>query len=149
MAEALLFAANNTSPDPEKDRRGCWKRGYIVVVRPDGHTWGRLEDPALNAAPRKFVLIKFPGVSVARVEKYLEAQWDDAGGALLEAVMYRRRLWQIQYAELPLAARNKLATTGILVIGPNGDYTWDQVKGFFMRLDTAARETEVMTAAVA
>lgn len=144
MAEALLFAANNSNPDPVKDRRGCWKRGYLVVVKPDGHAWGREEDPAQNIAPRKFVLLKFPGVSVARVEKYLAAQMDDAGGALLEPVMFRRRLWQIQYAELPLAARQLLSTTGILTIGPTGDYTWDQVKGYFERLDDSTRETEAM-----
>lgn len=145
MAEALLFAANNTHPDPEKDRRGAWKRGYIVVVKPDGHVWGSREDPARNAAPRKFVLIKFPGVSVERVERYLQPQFDDAGGALLEPVVWRRRLWQIQYSELPLAARNKLATEGVLIIGgasvPNADYTWAQVRNFFMRLDDNTRES--------
>jgi hypothetical protein len=142
VAEALFFAGNNTHADATKDRRGCWKRGYIVDVKPDGHVWGRLEDPAQNVAPRKFAILKFPGVSVARVQKYLAAQMDDAGGALLEPVMYRRRLWQVQFSELPAAARNKLTNTGVLVIGPSGDYTWAQVKGFFMRLDTNARETE-------
>jgi hypothetical protein len=141
MAEALLFSANNTNPDPVKDRRGSWKRGYLVVVKPDGWSWGREEDPAQTIAPRTFMLLKFPGVSVASVEKYLAPQLDDAGGILLVPLRYRRRLWQIQYSELPAAARNKLATTGILTIGPSGDYTWAQVKGFFMRLDTNARET--------
>lgn len=145
MAEALLFAANNTHADPEKDRRGCWKRGYIVAVKPDGHTWGREEDPAQTVAPRRFMLIKFPGVSVARVEKYLAQQLDNAGGALLYPQLYQRRLWQVQYSELPPAARQLLSTTGILTIGPTGDYTWTQVKGFFMRLDDNTRETEDMT----
>lgn len=141
MADALLFATNHTHPDPIIDRRGSWKRGYIKDVKPDGFAWGKEEDPA-TANPRLYALLKFPGVSVASFEKYLAAQMDDAGGLLLVPVRYRRRLWQIQYAELPLAARNKLATTGILTIGANGDYTWAQVKGFFMRLDTNARETE-------
>jgi hypothetical protein len=147
MAEALLFAANNTNhEDPAKDLRGSWKRGYLVVVKPDGWSWGREEDPAQTVAPRTFVLLKFPGVSVASVEKYLAAQTDDAGGTLLVAQVVRRRLWQVQYAELPLAARNKLATTGVLTIAPSGgDYTWTQVKGFFMRLDTNARETAELT----
>lgn len=145
MAEALFFAATNTLQDPVEDRRGSWKRGYLVAVKPDGHTWGKEEDPAQTIAPRKFAVLKFPGVSVERIEKYLAAEMDDAGGILLVPVRYRRKLWQIQFAELPLAARNKLATTGILTIGASGDYTWAQVKGFFMRLDTSARETEDLT----
>lgn len=144
MAEALLFADNNTHIDPEKDRRGCWKRGMIVVVMPDGHVWGAREDPAQNPPPRKFVILKFPGVSIARIAKYLTEQTDDAGGTLLIPVRYRRRLWQIQYAELPLAARNQLIATGILTIGPTGDYTWAQVSNFFQRLDTDAREIEAL-----
>jgi hypothetical protein len=146
MAEALLFAANNSNPDPTKDRRGSWKRGYLVTVKPDGWSWGREEDPAQTVAPRTFVLLKFPGVTVAAVEKYLAPQPDDAGGVLLVPATYRRRLWQLQYSELPAVARNKLATTGILTIAPSGgDYTWAQVKGFFMRLDTNARETADLT----
>lgn len=144
MAEILLFAGNNVHPDPTQDRIGSWKRGYAVAVKPDGWTWGAAEDPSQNTAPRKFVLIKFPGVTVARVEKYLTTQTDNAGGVLIVPIPYRRRLWQIQYAELPLAARNILASTGVLTIGAGGDYTWPQVKNFFMRLDTNVRETEDM-----
>lgn len=138
MAEALIFSGNNTHADPVKDRRGCWKRGMIVIVKPDGHVWGREEDPA-TANPRRFAILKFPGVSVARVEKYIAEQLD-AGGAT-----FRRRLWQVQWSELPVAARNKLQNAGVLTIGASGDYTWAQVRDFFMRLDTNARETEALT----
>jgi hypothetical protein len=141
MAEALFFSGNNTHADPVKDRRGCWKRGYIVIVKPDGHVWGAEENPA-TATIRKFAILKFPGVSVARVEKYIVEQFED--GILTP---YRRRLWQIQFSELPQAARNKLTNTGILTIGSQaqgGDYTWAQVRDYFMRLDTNARETEAL-----
>lgn len=147
-AEALVFMGNNTHPDPEKDRRGCWKRGMIVVLKPGGHPWGAREDPALATPPRTFAVLRFQGIALRRLEKYLAEQMDDAGGVLLEPVRYRRRLWQIQHAELPLRARNIIATTGFLTIGPSGDYTWDQVRTYFMRLDTAVRETDDLTGAL-
>jgi len=42
MAELLIRLKNNTNADPVKDRM-CYKRGDIVVVKPDGHHWGRAE----------------------------------------------------------------------------------------------------------
>jgi len=42
MAELLIRLKNNTHSDPAKDRM-CYKRGDIVVVKPDGHHWGRAE----------------------------------------------------------------------------------------------------------
>lgn len=66
MAELLVKAVDATHADPEKDRRGCYKRGDVVVVREDGHAWGRKE-----GAP-KFRVVKVPGVPAARL-RYLEA----------------------------------------------------------------------------
>lgn len=145
MAEALFFAGNNSHLDAEKDRRGCWKRGYVVIVKPDGHVWGIEESPAtatrMANGNLRFSIVKFPGISVARIEKYLAEQLDVVTGGT-----FRRRLWQLQWAELPQQARNKLAA-GTLVIGSQaqgGDYTWAQVRDYFMRLDTNARETEAL-----
>lgn len=135
--------ANNTNADPIKDRRGCWKRGMIVAVLPDGAAWGG-DHPSLNAAPRKFALLRFPGVSVARISKYMAEQFDDAGGTLPVPERFRRRLWQIQHAELPQVARDIIAQTGMLTIGPEGDFTWAQVRNFFQRLDDNTRETEAL-----
>jgi hypothetical protein len=143
MCEALVMAVNKTHPDTDKDRRGCYKRGMVVVVMPDGHAWGKEESPS-TANPRVFAVLKFPGVSVARVQKYIIPQFENG---VLDPP-YRRRLWQVQWAELPQAARNKLANVGVLVIGSQaqgGDYTWAQVRDYFMRLDTNARETEALT----
>jgi len=42
MAELLIRLKNNTHVDPVKDRM-CYKQGDIVVVKPDGHQWGRAE----------------------------------------------------------------------------------------------------------
>jgi len=42
MAELLIRLKNNTHVDLAGDRM-CYKSGDIVVVKPDGHRWGRAE----------------------------------------------------------------------------------------------------------
>ena len=65
MAELLVLAkAGYTNPDPEKDRRGCYKKGDIVHVSDDGHEWG-----AKETLP-SFVVVKVPGVSLAAALAY-------------------------------------------------------------------------------
>ncbi len=64
MAEILVKAISVTNADSVKDRRGCYKRGDPVLVKPDGHEWGSSE-----GLP-KFIKVKLPGTSVATVEQY-------------------------------------------------------------------------------
>ncbi len=181
MAEILLKAMDATHPDTEKDRRGCYKKGAPVVVMPDGHAWG-----AKEVWPT-FTVIKVPGVSVAKVEKYALPETEEALGRqiipleewqrkLLEGnfigflsqpttirefgidgvihvelegmqrKIYRRRKWQIQWNELPQGAKDKLIATGELTIKAGSysgafDYTWAQVKNFFLNHTTGLRET--------
>lgn len=135
MAELLIQAVNNSHPDPEKDQRGCWKRGMPVAVMDDGHEWGSQE-----RLP-KFAILKLPGVAKERVQKYIADYLDVQGEPV------RRRLWQIRWADLPLAARQKLAGSGELTIKVGSysgqfDYTWTQIKGFFRNLSSATDETE-------
>jgi hypothetical protein len=146
MCEILVKAVSVTNPDPDKDQRGCYKRGYLVLIMPDGHVWGREE-----GLP-KFVVIKLPGVPVdnEKIRKYTE-EWkamtglDPDGGPIIET--QQRRRWQIRWVDLPQAARNKLASTGELVIkagsylGPS-DYTWAQIKHYFRNLETGLDEIE-------
>lgn len=125
MAE-LLIKANNTAHG--------WERGMPVDIKPDGHQWGTRE-----TLPQ-FALIKFPGVSANKIEKYLQQY-------ILNDEVFKRRIWQIRWADLPLAARNKLSTTGQLIIkvgtyAGTFDYTWTQVKTFFRNLQTGLDETE-------
>jgi hypothetical protein len=142
MCEIIVKAIDAVNSDPVKDRRGCYKRGYPVAVYPDGHIWG-----AEERLP-KFVIIKIPGVSVDNpiVQKYTQPQLEDTPDANGNYPTYRRRLWQIRWADLPTAARNKLASNGQLIIkvgtysGPF-DYTWAQVKGYFRNLKTNLDET--------
>lgn len=143
MAEALVFAKDNSHSDPTQDRF-CWKRGMIVVVMPDGHEWGLQETPVgKTAAQRKFVLFKFPDVSVARIEKYIETNWhyDQFTG---DRVDDDRRLWKIVWDELPNSAKNLLRDVGIISIGPvpPNNYTWAQLKNFILNIKTQLRETE-------
>jgi len=146
MAEILIRAKNNVHSDPDKDRRGCYKRGMPVVVMPDGHQWGLLE-----RLP-DFVVIKVPMVSADRVEKYIRPQMEQNGfeedGTTAHYDMYRRRLWKIRVDDLPAGAKTKLANEGELTIKATDDYTgeydytWNQVKSYFRNLRTDTDETE-------
>lgn len=140
MAEILVMAINKTHSDPTKDRRGCYKQGMPVTVFADGHSWGREE-----TLPT-FVKIKIPGVSIETVKKYIEPQVEDAPNADGIYLPYRRRLWQIQWSDLPAAARKKLKNNGELVIKVGSysgtyDYTWAQIKTYFKNLKTRLAET--------
>lgn len=126
MAEALVMASNANPTTP---------RGMIVAVMDDGNPWSPTEGLPM------FVVIKIPLISVDAVRKY--------------ATVYRsglstylgKRLWQIRYASLPQAARDKLSSEGQLTIkataayGGAFDYTWAQVKQFFRNLQTGLDET--------
>lgn len=139
MAEILIKAVNATHPDPETDRTGCYKRGMPVVVMPDGHPWGSAE-----RLPR-FVVIKVPGVPVDRVQKYIGPEYTPSPE--VDPAVYRRRVWQIRWADLPAAARNKLTNTGQLIVKAGAyagayDYTWDQIKSYFRNLSTGLDESD-------
>jgi hypothetical protein len=62
MAEFLVKVKTYTHIDDEKDRRGVYKPGDIVDVRPDGHTWGNEERLPI------FVVIKVPGLDPETVK---------------------------------------------------------------------------------
>lgn len=117
MAEFLIKARNATHADPVKDARGCYKRGDIVVVMPDGHLWGSKE-----GLP-DFVIVKVPGVDHERARKYL-AQ---------EPVLRRR--FRIRVDDVPLTIRNQLRDTGQVTV------TWTQVRGYLRDKITSLDET--------
>jgi len=66
MAEILiaLNPTNYTHPDPRKDKAGVYKKGDIVIIKPDGWPWGREE-----GLP-KFLIVKLPGVTVDELAAY-------------------------------------------------------------------------------
>lgn len=61
MAELLIKATSASHADPEKDEAGCYKKGDIVGLQPDGHEWG-----AKEGLPT-FVRVKVPGLPVATI----------------------------------------------------------------------------------
>jgi hypothetical protein len=139
VAYLLIKAVDAVNTDPDVDRRGCYKRGMIVEVREDGSPLGTSETLPL------FVRINVPMITAERVRKYMEPEY--SGIPLEVPEVYRRRRWQIRWADLPAAARNKLQTQGFLTIKATADYTgvydytWQQVRGYFRDLKTGLDET--------
>jgi hypothetical protein len=134
MAEILVKAVDANLADPETDLKASWKRGMPVVVKPDSHEWG-----ALERLPN-FVVLKFPLVPAGNLEKYV-LPYDENNEPV------RRRVWQVRWADLPLAARILLTTTGVLVIKATEsylgifDYSWVEMRQYFRNLQTGLDET--------
>jgi hypothetical protein len=153
MCEALLLARTEL-PFTDGGTGSLWRFaiGHVIAVQPDGFPWGGLEDPRnfATAAQRRFALLRFPGVGVARVQRYLAAQQDPTppNDPTQSRLPLRGRLWQIQWQSLPAAARSILVSTGVLTIGPaaqGGDFTWAQVQNFVTRQDTGAFDADPLT----
>jgi len=43
MVELLIKACDAVHQNEVKDLRGCYKKGYVVVIKPDGWKWGKEE----------------------------------------------------------------------------------------------------------
>lgn len=127
MAEILIKAVDAAHADPEKDKQGCYKRGDPVVVMDDGHEWGKEE-----RLP-KFVVVKIPGLSVAKAKKYIQPILGipDAEG---ERPMIRRRLFRILLDDVPNLIKQKLRDTGEVTV------TMTQIKNYIQNKDTLATE---------
>ena len=112
MARLLVKARDASHADASKDRRGCYKRGDVVAVMPDGHEWG-----AKEGLPN-FVRIDVPALGDAVVGALADEQTEDDAGVELQPGAdgvrqhRRRRRWRLNLADLPLARRNELAATG-------------------------------------
>ena len=72
MCELLVKAKDGFNLDPVKDL-GRYKRGDIVVVMPDGHTWGTKE------CPPDFLVVKVLGLSVLDAKAYVISGTNLAG----------------------------------------------------------------------
>jgi len=144
MCELLIKAVNVVNADADKDRRGCYKRGMVVVIMPDGHPWG-----AQEGLP-KFAVIKIPNITVGQATKYTQPHviqdGFEADGTTPRMVVYRRRNWIIRWDDLPAAAQNKLSSTGELIIRAGtyvgtSDYSWVQVRNYFRNQETGIDDT--------
>jgi len=67
MAILMIFDKDNIHADPEKEYRGCWKKGYVVEVFEDGK-------PYVNPPTAPFVILEVTGVTKAQAEQYM-ASW--------------------------------------------------------------------------
>ena len=65
MATLLVSAKDNNHSDPVVDRRGCYKKGYVVVIKPDIYT------PSRSECLPSFVLIRCPEVTEAQANNYM------------------------------------------------------------------------------
>jgi hypothetical protein len=150
MCEALVLARTDL-PFTDGGTGSLWRFaiGHVIAVQDDGFQWGWLEDPRnfATAADRRFALLRFPSVSVARGQRYLAAQLDPTppNHPTQSRLPLRGRLWQIQWQSLPAGARSILANTGVLTIGPvavGGDFAWAQVQNFVTRQDSGAFDSD-------
>jgi len=131
MCEILIKLSQRNDPDPEIDQR-CWKTGMPVVVMDDGHPWGREERP-----PQFFVL-KIPGVPKEKALKFIEEYIEDTGlydpdGQPIMK-MTARRLWKLNYDNVPNALKTAATQKGEIVIGK--DVTWTTLKNYLRNLKT-------------
>lgn len=112
MAEILLYLKDNTHPDPQEDERGCWKRGYIVSVKPDGGPWARKESIEVWIAQGGTkqdwhgvtAIIKIPDATVADVQHLIQTVNETDGTMLTN----RRRAWRSNLDLLPVPIRNTI-----------------------------------------
>ena len=69
MANLLVYAKDNVHIDPIVDRRGCYKKGYVVTVNPDTFS------PARSEKLPNFILVRCPEVSV-EVGRAYNSSWE-------------------------------------------------------------------------
>ena len=144
MAELLIKITNATHLDPLEDRRGCYKRGYVIDVRPDGFQWARMESKAVWIAEGNLAetwhghtaLVKIPGLDPERVRDLLAMQTEDDMGQDTET-MYRRRRWRLVVDSVPESIRTAIATNGEVTV------TVSQVRNYLQRIRDAAVYTGI------
>lgn len=128
-AEFLVKAVDVTHKDPVKDR-GCYKRGDVVVVFPDGHEWGKEE-----RLP-KFMVVKIPGLPVKDAKKYIESEWDNA--IPKNPVLLTRRKYKIFVDDTPADIKDELNAKG------EATTTWDAIKSYVKNKKTGETEARII-----
>jgi parallel beta-helix repeat protein len=101
MAELLIRVFDTHHADPVKDRRGCYKRGNVVVAMSDGQRWGREE-----LRPRNFYRLRVPDLPPEEADLLTHPELDNM---LLtptgEARVTKRRRWSVDLDALPSVTR--------------------------------------------
>ena len=122
-AEFLVKAIDAVHADSVKDKRGCYKRGDVVVVMPDGHVWGKAE-----GLP-KFVIVRVPGLAVDAARKYLESEMDAASENIIT-----RRKFKLLLDNVPISIKNQLKSTGEVTV------SWTTAKQYIKNKITGVTE---------
>lgn len=132
MAELLVRWTDHTHPDPDVDRRGSYKRGYVISVQPDDHEWGRKESKQRWLAEGfseedwhgRTVILKLPNRSAAALSILAQTQQgiDDNGSEYTRGRKnlpgtYRRREWGIALDNFPPGLLKKLDRDGEITFG--------------------------------
>jgi hypothetical protein len=133
MAELLIKAISANHSDPIKNEQGCYKRGDIVDVRPDGFGWGNSE-----GLPN-FVRIGVTGVDASSIKNFMVSHYGMTGiqgvTGLFETrqVVLKRRLWNVLLddASMPQTIKDSLNSTGRVTV------TKDQIQGFVQNKSTS------------
>jgi len=116
-------------------KRGKYRAGMVIAIKPDGAVWGKAERP-----PR-YAVIKLPGVPVSRAQKYFLPHTVTDTNAPDGIRMVGLKLWRFEIERIPLAIRRKLRQQGSITIGPSGDIRWTQVRDYLRNMKTGATET--------
>lgn len=129
MSEFLFKRRNNSNPDPVIDR-GCYKRGDLVAIQPNGWPWGKEEHPSTSSDPN-FFLVKVPDINLSetRITEFLAL--DEA----LDGSLLSRALWRAEIDTIPPAIRNQLVNTGMVTV------TWAQIKAYIRNKRTGENPT--------
>lgn len=117
MPILLIKDRDATHWNPEKDLRGCYKRGDIVEVFDDSR-YGRetlpgsgvyVVDPvfiAENPIAPPFYIVKVTGVTLERAKRLMEPDTDPAA----PETTVRRRRFRLRADDVPLTVRTALQT---------------------------------------
>lgn len=118
MAELLILAFDTENKDAARDVF-AYKIGHVVSVQPDGHKWGKEE-----CLP-KFYIVKLPKVSVATVNKFMEAKMDILTGEQPIAI----RKYKLDVSSLATALKTALEHDGVITINKASDLESYMVTG--------------------
>jgi len=105
MSELLIHKQGRGDPTDSSD----WQPFDVVVIRPDGWSWGTRETDGIT-----FLLVKLPGVAVATIKHFTE-QVHEARGGRLDLQMIKRRKFGVRHTNLLRSIKNQLD------LGPNGE----------------------------
>ena len=121
MALFLIYDRDNTHSDPFKDARGCYKRGDIVEVLDDSKHDG---DLVKNPVMPPWYLVRITGVTKEQALKYMEPYIDPATVGTEKPVTLRRRQFNVEVENIPLAVRQTLLQDRYI------EFSWAQVRDF-------------------